>query len=81
MPEIGGSKLAGEFGGMLADVRRMMDEVKLDIGAAVTELATEIQAGKDVAKAIRAEATEVRRAFGSVLGNAPPADGSETTQK
>lgn len=82
MPEVGGGKLAGEFGGMMADVRRMIDETKLDIAAAVTELTTEVQAGKQVAKAIRAEAAQVRQAFGSVLGNAAPDEAnSETTQK
>lgn len=76
MPEVGGKRLAGEFAGMLSDVRKAVDEIKLEVAGAVTELMTEIQAGKSVAKAIRAEADEVRQAFGTVLGNAPPAEES-----
>lgn len=74
MPEIGGKRLAGDFGAMLADVRKMVDEAKLGIAGAITELSTEIQSGKEVERAIRAEAAAVREAFGSVLGNNPPAD-------
>lgn len=74
MPEIGGKRLAGELGGMLADVRKMVDEAKLGLAGAVTELVTEIKSGKEVERAIRAEAAEVRKAFGEVLGNAPPTD-------
>lgn len=74
MPEIGGKKLAGELGAMLQDVRRLVDEVRLDVAGAATELASEIRGGKDVAKALRAEAAEVRKAFSEVLGNQPPAD-------
>jgi hypothetical protein len=73
MPEIGGKKLSGEFGEMLAGVRRMIDETKLDIAAAVSELTTEVRGGKQVAKALREEAAHVRSAFGAVLGNDPGA--------
>ena len=74
MPEVGGRRLAGEFGSMIADVRKLVDEAKLGLAAAVTEFATEIKAGKEVERALRAEARAVREAFGSVLGNNPPAE-------
>jgi hypothetical protein len=73
MPELGGKKLAGEFGGLLAGVRKLVDEAKLGIAAAITELTSEIQSGKEVERAIRAEAQVVRDAFAEVLGNSPPA--------
>jgi hypothetical protein len=70
MPEIGGKKLAGEFGQMLSDLRKQMDEMKLSLAAAVTELTEEVKAGKQVEQAIRQEAAVVRETFGGVLGNA-----------
>lgn len=72
MPDVGGRKLAGEFGNMLAELRKTMDETKLEIAAAVTEVQSELATGKEVAKALRAEADDVRQAFGAVLGNNPP---------
>lgn len=81
MPEVGGKKLATEFGGMLAGVRKMVDEAKLGIAAAVTELVTEVKSGKQVETALRAEAAEVRKAFGEVLGNAPPETETASTEQ
>lgn len=77
MPEAGGKKLAGEFGGMLADVRKMIDEAKIGIAGAITELVTEVKAGKQVERAIRDEAATVRKAFGEMLGNNPPETADE----
>jgi hypothetical protein len=80
MPEVGGKQLAANFGSMLGDLRKLVDEVKAEVGAAVTELADEVRSGKDVAKAIRAEAAEVRKTFGDVLGNRPPGDPPDPTK-
>jgi len=74
MPEVGGKKLAGDFGSMLSDVRKMIDEAKLGLAGAVTELTTEIKTSKLVEKALREETAAVRKAFGEMLGNAPPSD-------
>ena len=60
-------------GGMRAQVAKAMDEVRLDIAAATTELLTEIKDGAKVARAIRAEAMEVRAQWGEVIGNAEAA--------
>lgn len=78
MPEVGGRKLAGEFGEMLAGVRKMVDETKLGIASAVTALTTELQGGKEIERQLLAEAAEVRKAFGEVLGNRPPPDEKPT---
>ena len=77
MPEIGGKRLSGEFGSMIAGVHKLMDETKLEIAAAVTELTEEVRGGKQVAAAIRQEAAHVRNAFGGVLGNKPPDDAAD----
>lgn len=74
MPEAGGRKLAGEFKGLLGEVRQLATEVRADIASAAAELMTEIKAGKEIAKQIRTETDEVRAAFAEVLGNAPPVD-------
>jgi hypothetical protein len=58
---------------MRAQVAKAMDEVRLDIAAATTELVTEIKDGAKVARAIRAEAMEVRSQWGQVIGNAEEA--------
>lgn len=70
MPEIGGSKLAGEIGGMLADVRRTIDDAKLGIAGALSEFTEEVRGLKNVEVAIRAETQVVRELSTSILGNA-----------
>lgn len=77
MPEAGGRRLAGEFKGLLGELRQLSAEVRTDIASAAAELMTELKAGKEVARQIREETAEVRAAFGEVLGNAPPADESK----
>ena len=74
MPEVGGKRLAADFGAMLADLRRGLDEAKSGIGRAISELTSELESGKEIEKAIRSEAAEVRKAFGEILGNNPPAE-------
>ena len=74
MPEVGGKRLAADFGAMLADLRRGLDEAKTGIAKAIGELTAEVQSGKEIEKAIRSEAAEVRKAFGEILGNSPPAE-------
>lgn len=70
MPEIGGKKMVGEIGGMLADVRKLIDDAKLGIAGAVTELVDEVKDLKNIETAIRGEAKAVRDMKTSILGNA-----------
>lgn len=79
MPEIGGKKLATDFGSMMADVRKAIDDAKLTVAGAVHELKDEIATGaRNSAKAIRIEATAVRDGFAQLLGNGAPVDEAET---
>ena len=79
MPEIGGTKLAADFSSMMADVRKSIEASKSTLTAAIKELQTEIeQGGADAAKAIKAEAAEVRKGYSELLGNGPPAEGGES---
>lgn len=79
MPEIGGKKLATDFGSMMADVRKAIDDAKMTVAGAVHELKDEIATGaRNSAKAIRIEATAVRDGFAQLLGNGAPVDEAET---
>ena len=75
MPELGGKRLAGELvSGIRASVGKAMDESKLQIAGAVTELVIEIRDGtKQVVKAVQAEAMAVRGEFSDIIGNAQAA--------
>jgi hypothetical protein len=73
MPDIGGKKFADDFRGALGSMRKVMDEVKLEIAGAVTEFHVEARGGgKAVVKQIRANTDEVKRGFQDLLGNEPP---------
>lgn len=72
MPEVGGKKFAGEFGVMLEGLRQDIAATRSGLAGAITELRTELQSGKEIEKAIRSEAADVRKAFSEVLGNNPP---------
>lgn len=74
MPEVGGKRLAADFSAMLADLRKGIETAKAGIAGAIAELTSELESGKEIEKAIRAETAEVRKAFGEVLGNNPPAE-------
>lgn len=76
MPEIGGSRMVGEIGGMLADVRKTIDAAKLGIAGALTELTDEVGQLKNVEAAIRSEAKAVRDMKTSILGNATGGENS-----
>lgn len=79
MPEIGGKKLATDFGSMMADVRKSIDTAKETVAVAVRELQGEITTGAvNSAKAIRVEAAAVRAGFGELLGNGAPAEETVT---
>lgn len=69
MPEVGGKSLAGEFRIGLAGLKKGVDELKLELAGAVSEFSSEIANGREVAKRIRAEASEVRQAVSEILGN------------
>lgn len=72
MPEIGGKKLAGQFGDLLASLRKASEDAKTELAAAGAEFVTEVANVKKVTKTIRDETAEVRKAFGEILGNNPP---------
>ena len=77
MPEAGGRKLATNFSGMMADVRKSIDEASQKVADAVKELKTEIESGATgAATALRAEAAEVRKGYAELLGNNPPTEGN-----
>ena len=69
MPEIGGRRLAGGLGSLLADLRSKAEAARLGVMAAGAELNTELEAMKQVEQAIRAETAEVRAVVNDVLGN------------
>lgn len=73
MPEIGGKQLAADFSSMMAQVRASIEASKQTVAEAVKELQAEIeQGGNSAAKAIQAEAAEVRKGYAELLGNNPP---------
>ena len=74
MPELGGKTLAGNVKAMLGDLRKKIDDAKINVASAVTELQSEIASADAVARQLRDEADAVREAFGEVLGNNPPED-------
>jgi hypothetical protein len=80
MPEAGGRRLASSFSGMMAEIRSEIDAATQKVADAVKELKAEISSGADGAtKALQAEAAEVRKGFGELLGNNPPPDTSESS--
>ena len=64
--------LGGSLKGVLADVRKAVDEVRLEIAGAASELVEEVKTGKQIARALRSEAANVRAEYATILGNAPP---------
>lgn len=73
MPEIGATKLGGAIGQLIADARRQMEETRLEVAGAVTELMAEVAGYSDLAKDIRAERDQVRKDVNELRGNGPPA--------
>jgi hypothetical protein len=69
MPEIGGKSLASDFKITLAGLKKQMDELKIEAGGALTEMATEIKNGQEGVKRIREETAAVKAAFAEILGN------------
>lgn len=69
---IGGKKIAGDIvGGLKGEVAKAMDDCRLQIAGAVTELVNEIKDGtKQVVRAVHSEADGVRREFAEIVGNA-----------
>jgi hypothetical protein len=81
MAEIGGKKLVGEIGSIFDDVRKAVEQAKLGISGAASELMTEVRDLKHVETAIRAETASVREFKASVLGNAVGGENQETSEK
>lgn len=75
MPELGGKKLAGDIGGMLADVRRSIESAKAGLAGAVTEMIEEVEGLKHVEAAVREETKAIRDMKTSILGNAVGGEG------
>ena len=75
------SEISGAIGaslaGVLAEVRKAVEETRLEIAGAASELVTEVRAGKQIARALRTEAANVRADYAKILGNAPPAEGEK----
>lgn len=80
MAELGATKLMGELGSMFDDVRKTMEQAKLGIAAAASELMTEVKDLKVVETAIRAETASVREFKTKLLGNAIAGENEGTTQ-
>lgn len=86
MPEIGGSgKMVGElaamFEGLRTDLKKVVDEAKLDVAAAGAELVEEVRGLKAMAPALRAETKAVRDFKTQILGNATGGENTEEPPK
>lgn len=77
--EIGGKRLVGDLGGIFGQMRKAVEEARLGVAGAASELMTEVQGLKNVEKAIRSETATVREFTASVLGNAVGGEGLEET--
>ena len=80
MPEVGATKLSGSIADIMAGVRAKMDEARLEVTAAASELVAEVSGYSDVAKALRKERDQVRADVDALLGNNPPAETDTTTE-
>lgn len=69
MPEVGGKSLSADMRTGLAGLRKLMDDTKLEVAAAMTEFSGEAANMQEVAKRLRAEASEMRQASAEILGN------------
>lgn len=71
MPEIsGGNKLVGDLGALFADLRKTVEEAKIGIAGAASELVEEVKGLKNVETALRGETQSVRQFKAQILGNA-----------
>lgn len=71
MPEIsGGNQLIGDLGTLFADLRKTVEEAKLGIAGAASELVEEVKGLKSIETAIRGETKSVRDFKTQILGNA-----------
>jgi hypothetical protein len=70
MADLGATKLMGELGGLFEDVRKTLEEAKLGIAGAASELMSEVKDLKVVETALRAETKSVRDFKTKLLGNA-----------
>lgn len=71
MPEIsGGNQLIGDLGTLFADLRKTVEEAKIGIAGAASELVDEVKGLKNIETALRGETQSVRDFKTKVLGNA-----------
>lgn len=70
MPEIGGKKLAGEFSASFGGVRKALEEARLSIAGAVTELLAETSRISQTERVVRGETAALKKMNDDVLGNA-----------
>ena len=70
MPEVGGSRLAGQFSDLMKDMSASIDAAAKKVKDAAAEFKEEVTTGADqAAKKLRAEAADVRAGFDALLGS------------
>jgi hypothetical protein len=80
--EIGGKKLAGELGAMFAQIKQVVDDAKLGVAGAASELMEEVRGIKAIEQAVRAETAAVRQFKAQMLGdNALAGENADTEGK
>ena len=78
MPEIGGTtKFTGELGSMFDGIRKAMDDAKMGIAGAASELVEEVKGLNVIETALRKETDGVRQFKVKLLGNAAGGENTE----
>lgn len=78
MADIGAKKMIGEIGGLLEGVRKVVDDAKIGLTGAASELMIEVKGLKAVETLIRTETASVRQMKTDLLGNAVDGENQET---
>ncbi len=69
----GANHVAGSFRDQFARLKQQVEELRIDMSAAIDEFVDAVNAGKVAVKDLRAEAAEMRAAFAQG-SNGPPAE-------